>query len=311
MLDARIHKGVAGATQINSRGVQIHMHMLIVRGALLALALVLSISAVAAGDISRGAVFYETNFSTGQYWDTNNPSSFYWQEGRGAYHYLLVGGTNSYACKPVFVDDGSSFRLSFDVTPSRCDYNAAMRFGLFDRDMDINDGSCLFAELTRDKYGNLFRLKGITRAGNIVEVHSQRESYGGPTVTYELNRTYRIILEYDGIDNTVSMTVFETDTWDEVWRVDLPVGQPFAGLSRLGFSTVGLYGQTNREAEGTIDTVILRQVPDTTPVPTGTTPPATTATAPPATTASAPTPSSPLPLVPAILGIIAGAVLRR
>lgn len=307
-----MHKGVAGATQINSRGVQIHVHMLIVRGTLLALALVLSISAVAAGDISRGHVFYETNFSTDQYWETNNPSSFYWQEGRGAYHYLLVGGTNSYAYKPVFVDDGSSFRLTFDVTPSRCDYNAAMRFGLFDRDMNINEGSCLFAELTRDKYGNLFRLKGITRANNIAEVHSQRESYGGPTVTYELNRTYRIVLEHDRIDNTVSMTVFETDTWDEVWRVDLPVGQSFAGLSRLGFSTVGLYGQTNREAEGTIDNVVLRQMPRGTPAPTETTPPATTTdTAPPATTTDTPAPSSPLPLVLAVLGIVAGAVLRR
>lgn len=288
------------------------MHMRIVRGALLALAIILAISAVAAGDISRGHVFYETNFSTDPYWETNNPSSFYWLEGRGCYHYLLVGGTNSYAYKPVFVDDRSSFRLTVDVTPARCDYNAAMRFGLFDRDMDINEGSCLFAELTQDKYGNLFRLKGITRANNIVEVHSQRESYGGPTVTYELNRTYRIILEHDRIDNTVSMTVFATDTWEEVWRAELAVGQSFDGLSRLGFSTVGLYGQTNRVAEGTIDTVILRQVPGATPVPTDTTAtPTPPATAPPVTTASTPTPSSPLPLVLAVLGIIAGAVLRR
>jgi len=287
------------------------------RNPLLILALTLFLVPSAAASVyDRGdTIYYQTNFSTDPFWETNNPSSFYWMED-GRYHYLLVGGTNSYACKRVFPDDLTPFRLSFDVTPERCDMNAALRFGLFDSDMDINGGSCLYAELFCNKYGHLFRMRGIGRAGNAVEVNSHRDSYGGPTVRYELNRTYRVVIDHDPVDMTLQIAVYDKATMEKIWQTNTSLGQAFSGLKKLGFSTVGLYGHTSRVAEGTIDNVIFRQLPGGAETPTVTpipsfTPPPTTATPPTSTTAPATTPITPLPLFLVLIAVIAAACLRN
>lgn len=227
-------------------------------------------------------IIYQTNFSVDPWWTTNNPSVYYCDADLGMYHYFVAGATNGYAYKKVFYDD-DSFILEFDIMQVRTDDGAAMRFGLADSDMDITERCIVYSKFERGKYGNLFHIAAITQAGNLVDVKSQRYSYGGPTAYFAENVTYHVLLMYDKEEKTVRKKVTFASNHTCVWDHTVVIGHYFSGLDRICFSSVGDYGHANCVAEGYIDNVVLYKVK--TPA---TTPATTPAEAPPATTAPPP-----------------------
>jgi hypothetical protein len=139
--------------------------------------------------------------------------------------------------------------------------------------------------------------------------------YGGPTVRFENNRTYHVVLKYEEKQKTVSMRVSEKTTGREIWSYYVNIGTSLSGMNRIFLGSIGDYGMTGRTAEGYIYNVRLSADVPVTPATTGitiqpTTPPVTFTTRPTTGTttgipAPAPTPASPSSaLIPsAALGI--------
>jgi len=256
-------------------------------------------------------IIYQTDFSVDPWWMTNNPSGYYCDTDLGMYHYYVEGATNGYAYKKVFYDD-DSFILEFDIMQIRTDVNSAMRFGLADSDMDFTDRSIVYSKFAPGKYGNVFHISAITQGGNMVDVNSQKDSYGGPIVNFAENVTYHVLFMYDKEEKTVREKVTFASNHTCVWDHTVNIGNYLSGLDRICFTSVGDYG-ASCVAEGYIDNVVLYKVK--TPAPTPTEAPPATTTPPPVgtgspvatTTATAETPLPPYaaPLALASSGVVA------
>ena len=264
-------------------------------------------------------VIYQTGFSTNPNWQTNNPSRNYWDPARGMYHYGIEASTGGYAYVPVDYDQGP-FTLEYDFMPAKTDETATFRFGVGSKEMDRSAGTIVLSEFSNGKQGNLMYLRVITPGNKLVSVSSgQREemtpTYGGPTVRFENNRTYHVVLKYEDEQKTVSMRVSEKTTGGEIWSYYVNIGTSLSGMNRIFLGSIGDYGMMGRTAEGYIYNVRLSADVPVTPATTGitiqpTTPPVTFTTRPTTRTttgipAPTPTPASPSSaLIPsAALGI--------
>jgi hypothetical protein len=235
-----------------------------------AISLVAVIQPIQATLLSEQNVIYQTGFSTNPNWQTNNPSRNYWDPARGQYHYTIEASTGGYAYVPVDYDQGP-FTLEYDFMPTTTDETATFRFGVGSKEMDRSTGTIVLSEFSNGKQGKLMYLRVITPSNKLVSVSSgQREEmtppYGGPTVRFEDNRTYHVVLKYEDEQKTVSMRVSEKTTGREIWSYYLNIGTSLLGMNRIFLGSIGDYGMMGRTAEGYIYNVRLSSDIPLTPV---------------------------------------------
>jgi hypothetical protein len=274
----------------------------------------------ALSDDNTVKVLYQTSFTSDPHWTTNNPSTNYWDPNRGMYHFFNEPSTGGYAYTPVDYERGS-FAFEYDVILTRVDNGATFRFGLSGSEMDPSKGPNVLSMFTNTKNGQILMLHLVTNGNKLVEVSSQTSSdpgaYSGPTVKYEINKTYHVTVNYDDDHKTLSMKVKDWLTGREIWSYYLNTAENLNGMNRIYTGSKGDYGMMGIYAEGYIDNVRLTEpvaatitstevtrVPSITTIPTKTATPKLTTVVP--TSYPTDTPSSPSSGVLAIaaLGII-------
>lgn len=236
---------------------------------------VLPVQADSDGSTSQ-KVIYQTPFSSDPHWETNSPSSDYWDPSTGRYHFSIEPSTGNYAWKSIDPMEGT-FTFEYDVIFDRVDDGATFRFGLTGTEMDFNKGPNVMTMFSNGKHDRIMSLHLVTVASKQMEVNSQTEdyltsgsnAYKGPTVRYELNKTYHVILDYDDTSKTATMRVSDKASGKEIWSYYLKTVESFRGMNRIYFGSRGDYGGMYTYARGYIDNVRLTVPgPAETPVPT-------------------------------------------
>lgn len=235
-------------------------------------------------------VIYQTNFTTNPLWQTNNPTRYYWDPKKEMYHYLIQPGTGGYSYIPVDYD-GESFTYEYDFYPLRTDKEMAFHFGMGSSEMDVTRGANVLSKFTNKKNGMLMWLQVITQNNNLAEVSSAHDSYGGPTLRFEDNETYHIIVRYNKELMNADIKISYKNNQTMLWGYYVTFGRELHTLNRLMITSIGEYGNTESVAEGYIDNVELSVQREVIPTPTTpaivvTTPVTTTTTAVPTTTPS-------------------------
>jgi hypothetical protein len=219
-------------------------------------------------------VLYQTAFSTDPHWTTNNPSTDYWDQTQGAYHFGISPSTQNSAYSPAIDYTGGSFTLEYDVTLQQVDEGATFRLGFSGTDMDFNKGPNVVTEFPNAKFGQIMVLHVVSQSSKLEEVSSDTTSYGGPTVTFDLNTTYHVEVDYNDDTDVVTEIVTNKASGEQVWSYYVATQENLKGMNRIYIGSVGDYGTMGQYATGWIDNVEL-----TTPVPvtpTTPTPPPTT-----------------------------------
>jgi len=271
-----------------------------------------------AADDNTVSVIYQTSFSTDPDWQTNNPSTNYWDPNTGTYHFSIEPSTGGYVYTDSNYERGS-FIVDYDLYLTRVDEGATFRFGLSGNEMDPSKGANVLALFTNAKFGRIMWLHLVTPGNKLMEMNSQSgdtlssgpSAYNGPTVKYELNKTYHITINYDDDHKLLSMRVNEKLTGKEIWGYFINTAESLHGMNRIFLGSKGDYGAMNVYAQGYIDNVRLTVPAEgpATPTQQATTPASFTTTAPtPEQTSSIPTPypsDTPKSSVPAITALAA------
>ena len=167
-----------------------------------------------------------------------------------------------------------SFTLDYDLILTRIDDGATFRFGMAGSEMDPSKAPNVLTMFTNTqaKYGQIMWIHLVTPGSKLMEVSSQTSSepgaYNGPTVKYELNKTYHISLKYDDDHKTLSMNVNEKLTGKEIWNYYLNTAENLNGMSRLYLGSKGDYGMMSIYAQGYLDNVRLTAPARVTTIPT-------------------------------------------
>lgn len=274
------------------------------------------------GDSQPVKVIYQTAFSTDPHWTTNSPSSDFWDPSKGMYHFSIEPSTGNYAYIPVDNIDGP-FTFEYDMILEHIDDTAAFRIGLTGSEMDFNKGPNVFNMFTNAKYGQIMWLHTVTVGGKLIEVNSQSDDeilttgsvpYRGPTVNYELNKSYHVTTTWDEDLRTLTMRVSDKMTGRTVWSYFIKITESIHGMNHIYLGSRGDYGNVFVYARGYIDNVRLTVPgPAVTPEQTFATPAITTEN--PVTTTKKPvalptpfptdtaTPASPLGTLTVILAL--------
>lgn len=222
--------------------------------------LVLAVPLVYAETLVRDTVVYETTFTTDPNWITNGPRSYYWVPDKGIYHYAIEPGTGGYAYVGV-ADAEGSYTLEYDVTPTSTVENSAFRFGYTTKEMDRTTGPVIMSEFTNGKYGRLMWLRAVTTSNKLMEISSQAFSYGektgAPTVNFEDNRTYHVVVQFDDQRDMLTMQVADKAKDTELWGYFINTKEDMKGMDRIAIGPLGDYGDNGPVAEGYIDNVRL------------------------------------------------------
>lgn len=200
-------------------------------------------------------VLYQTTFSENPKWTTNNPSLDYWDASKGAYHFGIEPSTQGYAYSPAINYMSGPFTYEYDVTLNKMDDGATFRFGFSDAEMDLSQGPNVLTDFSNVKYGYIMGLTVITQSSKLEEVDSYTGSYGGPTVRYELNTTYHVTVVYSNVTNTVTETVVNKQTGQQVWSYFVGTQEPLRGMNRVYLGSKGDYGSMGIYAIGYLDNV--------------------------------------------------------
>ncbi|HUW86211.1 MAG TPA: hypothetical protein VMV55_04970 [Methanoregula sp.] len=232
-------------------------------------------------------VIYQNSFASDPHWTTNNPSTNYWDPNVLMYHFSIEPSTGAYVYTNVDYERGS-FTLDYDVIITSIDDGATFRFGLSGSEMDLNQAPNVLTQFTNGKFGMIMWLHLVTPGSKLMEVNSQTgdtvtsgpSAYSGPTVKYELNKTYHVTVNYDNDYKTLSMNVDEKITGKKIWSYFLNTAEQLSGMNRLFLGSKGDYGMMNRYAVGYIDNVRLTAPAVVTTTKTGTIPLTTAATIP-------------------------------
>ena len=184
---------------------------------------VLPVQAESDGSTSQ-KVIYQTPFSSDPHWTTNSPSSDYWDPSTGRYHFSIEPSTGNYACTTIDHMEGS-FTFEYDVILDRVDDGATFRFGLTGAEMDFNKGPNVMTMFSNGKHDNIMSLHLVTVGSKQMEVNSQSDddltsgsiAYKGPTVRFELNKTYHVTVDYDDASTTATMRVSDKASGKEIW----------------------------------------------------------------------------------------------
>lgn len=229
------------------------------------LILVLPVEAESDGR-SSVSVIYQTTFSSDPHWTTNSPSSDYWDPSTGRYHFSLEPSTGNYAYTTINYLDGP-FTFEYDVILDRVDEDATFRFGLTGAEMDFNKGPNVFSMFSNGKHDRIMWLHLVTTGSKQMEVNSQSDdeltsgsiAYKGPTVRYELNKTYNVVINYEEESKTLTMRVNDKATGREIWAYFLKTVESVRGMNRIYLGSRGDYGPMYVYASGYIDNVRLTQ----------------------------------------------------
>jgi hypothetical protein len=115
----------------------------------------------------------------------------------------------------------------------------------------------------------------VTPGSKLLEVNSQHAAnemgptaYNGPTVKYELNKTYHVTIKYEDDRKIVSMSVSEKVTGKNIWSYYINTNENLNGMNRLYVGSKGDYGPMNIYALGYLDNVRLTTPAAVTPTPT-------------------------------------------
>lgn len=236
------------------------------------LALIPSLQALSADNSVN--VIYQTSFSSDPHWITNNPSTNYWDPTKEMYHFSVEPSTGGYAYTPVDYERGS-FTLDYDLYLNLVDEGATFRFGLSGSEMDPSKAPNVLSMFDNGKYGKIMWLHVVTPGSKLQEVNSQYAAtemgptaYNGPTVKYELNKTYHVTVKYEDDRKMVTMSVSEKLTGKSVWSYYINTNENLNGMNRLYVGSKGDYGSMNIFALGYIDNVRLTAPAAITPTPT-------------------------------------------
>jgi hypothetical protein len=216
----------------------------------------------AISDANSARVIYQTSFTSDPRWDTNNPSTNYWDPNMEMYHFSIEPSTGGYTYTPIDYNRGS-FTLEYDMILNRIDDGATFRFGMSGKEMDPSKAPNVLTMFTNDqaKYGQIMWLHLVTPSSKLVEVSSQTSSepgaYSGPTVKYEINKTYHITVNYDDDHKTLSMDVKEKITGNDIWSYYISTTENLNGMNRLYLGSKGDYGRMGIYAQGYIDNILL------------------------------------------------------
>ncbi len=252
------------------------------------MALIGSFPVQASGD-QQMDVLYQTSFATDPRWVTNNPSMDYWDPALEMYHFSIEPSTGAYAYVPIDDYKGGAFTLEYDLILNQVDPDATFRLGFSGAAMNPEKGPNVLTKFTNAKYGRIMWLHLVTPSNKLSAVNSESgdsqtsgpAAYDGPTVKYELNKTYRVTVNYNTADNIVTMKVNEKQSGSEIWGYYLKAGDDLHGMDRIYIGSIGDYQKMNIYATGYLDNVRL-----TVPTKEVSTP-AVAATAPVVTAASA------------------------
>ncbi|MGA2122311.1 MAG: hypothetical protein ABSG49_09770 [Methanoregula sp.] len=211
------------------------------------------------------SVLYQNSFATNPQWITNNPSSDYWDPGLEMYHFAIEPSTGAYAYATVDNYDGGPFTFEYDVILNSVDEGATFRLGFSGADMDPAKGPNVLTEFTNAKFGQIMWLHLVTPGNKMVEVNSESgdtlssgpSAYDGPTVKYELNKTYHVTVNYNGDQRVLSMKVNEKTSGKEIWGYYVNTGEDLRGMKRIYLGSIGDYGMMGIYAKGYIDNVRL------------------------------------------------------
>jgi hypothetical protein len=202
-------------------------------------------------------IVYSTDFSSDPNWVTNNPYTNHWDEAMGMYHYALRDSTNTFVYKKVPYT-GESFRLEYDLYPSKTDFQSSFRLGLGNRDMSINQGTTIFTEFENGPYGKILWIRAIDQQNQRREASSYSQSYGGPSVRFEDGIPYHVILSYDREKRSAGIAVSFLSNRTTLWGYTLSVVQYLGPMDRILLSTIGDFQNPSAVAEGNIDNVTMR-----------------------------------------------------
>ena len=238
--------------------IQKYLMFLIIAGCLL-----VSIPPIQAiSDENSTKVLYQNSFTSDPRWMTNNPSTNYWDPNVGMYRFSLEPSTGGYAYTLIDYERGS-FTLDYDMNLTRIDDGATFRFGMSGSEMDPSKSPNVLTLFTnvQAKYGKIMGLHLVTPGSKLIEVSSQTSgepgAYNGPTIKYEINKPYHVMVNYDDDHKTMSMTVNEKITGKQVWSYYMNTAENLNGMNRLYLGSKGDYGMMNIYAQGFIDNVRL------------------------------------------------------
>lgn len=226
---------------------------------------VLPVQAESDGSTSQ-KVIYQTPFSSDPRWETNNPSYDYWDPATGRYHFRIEPSTGNYAYTTINNMDGP-FTFEYDVTLDRVDDGATFRMGLSGPEMDFNKGPNVISMFSNGKHDQIMSLHIVTTGSKQMEVNSQSDdeltsgpnAYKGPTVKFELNKTYHVTMTYDDVTGLVTMRVSEKTSGKETWSYFIKTVESMRDMNHIYLGSKGDYGGTNIYARGYIDNVRLTQ----------------------------------------------------
>jgi len=218
----------------------------------------------AASDDNTVSVIYQTSFSTDPHWITNNPSTNFWDPNTGTYHFSIEPSTGGYVYTDSNYERGS-FTFEYDLNLTQVDEDATFRFGLSGNEMDPSKGPNVLTLFTNAKFGRIMWLHLVTPGNKLMEVNSQAgdelssgpSAYPGPTVNYELNKTYHITVNYDDDHKILSIAVKERLTGKEIWSYFINTAESLHGMNRIFLGSKGDYGPMYVFARGNIDNVRL------------------------------------------------------
>ena len=218
---------------------------------------VIILACPAQADSGTPEVLYQSNFATDPHWTTNNPSSDYWDPTQEMYHFGIEPSTGNYAYSSPINYNSGSFTLEYDITIEQMDTGATFRMGFTSDNMDFNKGPNVITAFTNSKYGLIMILHTVTQSAIQTEVTSDTSSYGGPTVTYQLNTTYHVKADYNNDTNIVTETVTNKQTGQLLWSYYISTQSPLKSMNRVYLGNVGDYGTMGQFAVGWIDNVRL------------------------------------------------------
>jgi hypothetical protein len=245
---------------------------------ILAACCILVIQPVQAQGSEDQKTIYQTSFASDPHWVTNTggaSSNYYWVPDLGMYYFSIEPSTGGFVYIPVEFDSGS-FTLDYDLLLTRLDEGATFRMGLSGSEMDPTKGSNVISMFTNAKYGRILWLHLVTPGNKLVEVNSQSsavemgpDAYKGPTVQYDVNKSYHVTVDYADNTKIMSMKVRDLQSGKDIWGYFIQSNENMRGLNRIYLGSKGDYGSTFVYAQGYIDNVRL-SVPSAGPVVTET-----------------------------------------
>ncbi len=212
------------------------------------------------------AELYREDFGRPAGWVTNNSGKFFQQSMTHTYHYALTDGASEHAYKSVpaiaTVLRSVPIRLEFDVLPDTTETAGNFLMGLSGSSMDAYGGSnVLAAAFDFEGANRVLVLKSLDGDGVVKSACSS--SAGTPVgASFADGVWYRVVVQYDAVENTATMRVSNKNTQDEVWRATLSGLGKVASLDRVFTSSIGDIA-TGATARGRVDRVIVQAGPRT------------------------------------------------